>query len=242
MVTLEVGSEDSGIYKLYVHESILHKLDFFKAALEGGFKEASTKIIKMPEDDPVLMTSFVEFLYSGDYQVQAAALTELKDDGAHLKKLFTQKLYHARVLALAEKYTLEGLCNRAGSYMRLLHTNLEANATAEGNAYFLEYVVQLYEMSGPGSILRIPKTVNTASPPVTSPRPIVWNTGRAALWIGRMWRDKVQRHLVEEAFDRCPDLARDLLIIIADGFVGQLYAEYSARGIKSPIEALSISL
>ena len=237
MVTLEVGScsEDPGIYKLHVHESILCELDFFKAALQGGFKEASTKVIKMPEDDPVLMASFVEFLYRGSYREPVPS--EQKDDGAPLKELFTKKLYHARVLALAEKYTFQDLCNKAASSVRVLHTNIGANATAESDAYFLEYIVQLYEMSGPGSALRIPKTEDTASSPTTSMKPIVWNMENTALWIGRMWKNAAQRPLVEEAFERCSDLAQDLLIMIADGFVDK--ADCTAKGHSKKIRRVN---
>ncbi|RPB20677.1 hypothetical protein L211DRAFT_852055 [Terfezia boudieri ATCC MYA-4762] len=223
MATLEVGSNDSGIYKFHVHESILCELNFFKAALRGGFKEASSRLIKMPEDDPVLITSFVEFLYSGDYR--EPALTELSGDEADIKKQFVQKLYHARILVLGEKYALQGLCNRAAEYMQLHSTKLEASATAGDNANFLEYIIQLYEMSGPGSALRVPKIEDTVTSP-TFPKPIAWNTKRAGIWIGSMWNDALQRHLVEEAFKRCPDLAQDLLIMIASGFRDK------ARGIS----------
>jgi len=212
MVTLEVGNRASGRYTFRVHESILCGLDFFKAALQGSFLEATTKLIKMPEDDPVFMAPFVEFLYSKDYQ--EPVLTEIKGDGAHLKKRFTQKLYHAGVLVLGEKYGLEGLCAVAVSYMRSTSTKLEASSTTGDNANFLEYVVQLYNMSAPGSALRIPKTEDTR---VTVLKPIAWDTRRAGRWIGSMWKDEVQRPLVKEAFERCPDLAQDLLIMISSG-------------------------
>ncbi|KAF8451231.1 hypothetical protein BGX38DRAFT_494220 [Terfezia claveryi] len=228
MVTLEVGSEDSGIYKFHIHESILCELNFFKAALRGGFKEASTKFITMPEDDPVLITSFVEFLYSGDYR--EPALTELNGDEANIKKQFVQKLYHARILVLGEKYALQGLCDRAAGYMQLHSTKLEASASAGDNANFLEYVIQLYEMSGPGSALRVPKIEDAVTSTPTFPTPIAWNMRGAGIWIGSMWKDAVQRRLVEEAFERCPDLAKDLLIMIAGGFCDKAEGGLKKKG------------
>ena len=98
MATLEVGNEDSGIYNFHVHESILCELDFFKATLQGGFKEASTKLIKMPEDDPLFMACLVEFLYHGNYQEPVSSAQK----GDDCKNAFMRKLFHARVFVLGE--------------------------------------------------------------------------------------------------------------------------------------------
>ena len=106
--------------------------------------------------------------------------------------------------------------------MRLRRITVYPEATTADNANLLEYVIQLYQMSGPSSALRIPKASDTAR---SCPEPIVWDSKTAATWIGRMWRDVVQRPLVEEAFKRCPDLAQDLLIMITSGFVDKLADE-----------------
>ncbi|KAK4118054.1 POZ domain-containing protein [Parathielavia appendiculata] len=43
---------------------------FFDKALTGGFSEAATSIINLPEDDPDVMERFLEFLYTGTYDVE----------------------------------------------------------------------------------------------------------------------------------------------------------------------------
>lgn len=214
MVTLEVGNEDSGICNFLVHESVLCGLAFFKSTLQGGSKETSAKLIKMPEDDPIFVACLVEFLYSRNYQEPVFSVPE--DDETYYKSLFKRKLYHARVVVLGEKYEFERLCNEAASYMRLGRITVYPEAASANDENLLEYVVQFYGMSGPSSALRVPKPNAIAR---SSTKPIVWDTRTAAIWIGRMWRDAVQRSLVEEAFRRCPDLAQDLLVLITSGFV-----------------------
>ncbi|KAF8427944.1 hypothetical protein EV426DRAFT_700033 [Tirmania nivea] len=80
----------------------------------------------------------------------------------------------------------------------------EASAITAVNANFLEYVIQLYD--GPGSVLKIPKTKDTSTTLVISSKPIAWDTAKAAVWIGRMWKDAAQRPLLEGAFKPCPQL------------------------------------
>lgn len=216
VATLEVGNKDSGIRIFHVHESILCELDFFKAALKGGFKEASSKLIKMPEDDPIFMECFVEFLYGSNYQEPIHSVPEGRELPLDYKYLFMRGLYHARVVVLGEKYSFEELYNKAARNMSRLGIYINPGAATTANDVdFLEYIVQLYEMSGPSSVLRIPKTNDTVRSSTT--KPIVWDAQTASRWVGRMWRDSVQKPLLKEAFKRCPDLAEDLLLMIASG-------------------------
>ena len=143
-----------------------------------------------------------------------------KGDDTHSKNLFMQKLYHARVLVLGEKYEFQRLCNEAASYMRLGRITVCPEVATTNDENLLEYIVQLYGMSEPSSALRVPRADDTAKS--CTPMPIVWDTRTAAIWIGRMWKDTVRRPLVEEAFKRCPDLAQDLLVLIAGGFADKL--------------------
>ena len=115
MVTLKVGNASTGIFSFQVHEPLLCKLKFFKAALQGGFKEASTRVIEMPEDDPVAMASSVEFLYTGDYTDLLPVVPETPNPQSDVVKenIYGPKLYNARVIVIGEKYNYQALCQKA---------------------------------------------------------------------------------------------------------------------------------
>lgn len=62
MVTLYVGEDRT---RYHAHEDTLCQLPFFRAALQGQFKEALEKSISMPEDDPEAVSALIEWLYTG---------------------------------------------------------------------------------------------------------------------------------------------------------------------------------
>ena len=63
IVEITVGP-DEVLFKL--HKGLLcNASTYFKAALEGGFKEASEKKISLPEDDPDMFKRFQLWLYTG---------------------------------------------------------------------------------------------------------------------------------------------------------------------------------
>ena len=41
---------------------------FFKAACKSGFREAESKEVKLPEDEPETFDNFVQWLYTGDFE------------------------------------------------------------------------------------------------------------------------------------------------------------------------------
>jgi len=204
-----VGDEGIGVYNFHVHESIICRVDFFRVALQGGFKEASTKLIKMPEDDPRAVACLVEFLYTGSYL--EPVLTGEKGGLVDYKSVFIQELYHARVLVLAEKYCCQALCITAAKYLRRCGLKVYPPSYP---TYFLEYLIHLYDMSGPGSTLRIVKINDQGRI-----RPDVWYLPAVARWIGVLWRDPVGRPLVEEASKRCPDLGEDIEMLRGRNFL-----------------------
>ncbi|KAM4054483.1 BTB/POZ domain-containing protein [Hirsutella rhossiliensis] len=59
---------------------------FFAKACDNGFKEAETGVIDLPDDEPEIVTHFLQFLYTGNYQ-----------DGEHL---VLDKPAHAATLTL----------------------------------------------------------------------------------------------------------------------------------------------
>lgn len=63
MVQILVGPDEK---RFDVHKELLCSVsDFFSAALNGGFKEAATGVVKLPEQDTETFQYFVHWLYSG---------------------------------------------------------------------------------------------------------------------------------------------------------------------------------
>ncbi|KAL8827763.1 MAG: hypothetical protein Q9191_002991 [Dirinaria sp. TL-2023a] len=64
IVTLVVGRDQ----RLFAaHEDILSLSPFFAAALKGQFYEAATKKVELPDEEPEVFSSVLEYLYKGDY-------------------------------------------------------------------------------------------------------------------------------------------------------------------------------
>lgn len=62
VVTIRVGSRKT-IWRL--HENLLSSTsEFFRAAFNGGFMEASSDVLDLPEDDPQAFELFVRWLYA----------------------------------------------------------------------------------------------------------------------------------------------------------------------------------
>jgi hypothetical protein len=68
LATVIVGEEKKGFA---VHEVLLtHYSDFFRAALNGKFKEAEEKRITLHDEEPVVFESFVHWLYHSNFPTQ----------------------------------------------------------------------------------------------------------------------------------------------------------------------------
>ena len=64
IVTLVVGAEQ----RLFAaHEEVLRGSPFFNHALRNGYVDAVTKRISLPDEEPEIFSSVLEFLYKGDY-------------------------------------------------------------------------------------------------------------------------------------------------------------------------------
>ncbi|KAH8764714.1 hypothetical protein F5882DRAFT_17845 [Hyaloscypha sp. PMI_1271] len=64
IVTLVVGREQ----RLFAaHEDVLCTSPFFQAACRGQFMEAAAKRITLPDEEPEIFSSVLEYLYKGDY-------------------------------------------------------------------------------------------------------------------------------------------------------------------------------
>jgi hypothetical protein len=64
IITLVVGREQ----RLFAaHEDVLCLSPFFQAACRGQFMEAQSKRITLPDEEPEIFSSVLEYLYKGDY-------------------------------------------------------------------------------------------------------------------------------------------------------------------------------
>ncbi|RXG50211.1 hypothetical protein VDGE_01077 [Verticillium dahliae] len=64
IVTLVVGLEQ----RLFAaHEDVLCASPFFQNALRGNFMDGTTRRIALPDEEPEIFSSVLEFLYKGDY-------------------------------------------------------------------------------------------------------------------------------------------------------------------------------
>jgi len=177
-------------------------------------------MLTMPEDDPLFIACLLEFLYTGSYQTPL-----FSEEYANLAKykVFMEGLYHARVLVIAEKYGFHDLCCEAAGNIKDCQDQYPGS-----DADRLEFFVQLYEMSGPGSALRlhpenpnhkpgvgvrIGHTIGPGSALRLHPENPNHKPGvgvRIGHTIISIWRNPINRDLVEEASQRCPDLEEDV--------------------------------
>ncbi len=74
IVVLKVGLEKE---EIRVHKGLLCETSpYFRAALQGGFKEAQDQTIEWPEEDPKITKIFQLWLYSGILDFDAETLDE----------------------------------------------------------------------------------------------------------------------------------------------------------------------
>lgn len=64
IVTLVIGPEQ----RIFAaHEDVLAKSPFFSTILRKQYMESSGKRLALPEEDPEILSSILEYLYKGDY-------------------------------------------------------------------------------------------------------------------------------------------------------------------------------
>ena len=64
IITICVGPEQ----RLFAgHEDVLCRSPFFQATCKSNFLDASSKRIVLPEEQPEVLSSVLEYLYKGDY-------------------------------------------------------------------------------------------------------------------------------------------------------------------------------
>lgn len=123
IVTLVVGEE---AVEFHACESILCSLPFFRAAFQGGFREAAEKKITMPEDEPETLAALIEFLYNGNYTYAYDPRTTKRSDSAVTTRVspvadLPEGEFHVRVYATATKYSCQPLVKVAAkNFMYIL--------------------------------------------------------------------------------------------------------------------------
>lgn len=196
VIKLVVGSDR---IQFNVPQYILCKLLFFQAALQGQFREASEKLIHMPDDDPEIVSKMVEVLTRGDYSQPPIA-----SEGTQTAETRLQcKLFHAQVYVLGEKYSCDALCEVASRFIQVLPIT--------GKEKVLEYMVLVYEMTSSDSRLRLPSLNG----------PHNWGAEKTRKLIAKLWSaggGNLTAHRKDgtlgEVCRRCPELARDLLALV----------------------------
>lgn len=108
IIILRIGPDNT---EFRAYEDILCRLAFFRAALQGGFKEALEKTIMMPEDEPETIAALIEFLSTGSYTYTFKP--QESSDPAETTGIpvcdVAQGFFHVAVYATASKYDCEKL-------------------------------------------------------------------------------------------------------------------------------------
>lgn len=187
--------------------------------------------VLMPDENPEIVSKMIEFMYRGDYTapvsdergstitlLQAGLSRTMKNDAEPSARYSAIpahkiKLFHAQVYILAERYDYKLLCQLSQAYV---FKNLIFNGPD-----LLDYMIEIYEMTGPGSALRIPNLVVNGE--VKFRHGTAWAPHQMKDWVAQWWlhdggvigaREGHGKML--EAFERSPELARDLLVLVSE--------------------------
>ena len=197
-------------FKYYADEEVLCKLPFFALALREGYRETVTKVINMPDDDPELVQCLLQYLHTGEYPLPASVKEyEYSAKGCKKEARMQVKLFHTSVLVLADKYMCMGLSRLAALNLRKIVLSPMS---------FVNYMVSVYEMTAPGSPLRIGYFVDYGYKDellIVHPQWTISSHTRAS--ITRLLESQSTEDRFIDALDRCPQLAIDLLSLISKG-------------------------
>lgn len=111
VITLEVGPF---AVVFHAYEATLCRIPFFRAALQGEFREAAEKKVSLPEEDPEAFCALLEHLYTGSYTYTYDAGTTVVVGGAPATDL-AEGCYHVCVYAVAFRYDWQPLVEDAVS-------------------------------------------------------------------------------------------------------------------------------
>lgn len=193
IATLHVGKER---VQFHAHEDTLSKLQFFRAALQGSFREAAEKAITMPDDDPSKIAALIEFLYMGNYTYAYDPTNVQPREGSDTPVSdLAEGLYHLGVYVVASKYDSPKLSEIAV-------TNFKAVANELDNINTLRLWKAAYAED-----LQLPRSTKDFEQDCCTEGLVPWVTGL------------FEQHCEEldETIFSCPQLAIDLLRIATIG-------------------------
>ena len=112
-IKVRVGPDEHGFY---IHPSVISQTsDFFKAALKKEWAEGQERIIKLPEDDPVIFETYVQWLYTGTIFCKTREeyhnynlLADLYIQGEKLIDTFFQDAVVNAIVAATRSYDVDG--------------------------------------------------------------------------------------------------------------------------------------
>lgn len=117
IITLRIGPDN---IQFRAFEDLLCRLPFFKAALQGGFKEASEKAITMPDEEPATIAALIEFLSTGSYTYAFNTEgTDHPETAVIPVPNVNEGFFHLAVYATASKYDCKKLAQ--GSLRNFIH-------------------------------------------------------------------------------------------------------------------------
>ncbi|KAF2162826.1 hypothetical protein M409DRAFT_26682 [Zasmidium cellare ATCC 36951] len=96
-LTIECGESTWHVHRVV----ICAQSPFFDKACSNGFKETSSKLIKLEDDDPTIVREMLRYLYTGDYLEQ----TKEGEEGSRRSALSTNVHIHT----IADKYDIPAL-------------------------------------------------------------------------------------------------------------------------------------
>jgi hypothetical protein len=136
-----VGEEEASFY---VHRNVIcESSSFFKAALNGTFKESAEGKVILPEDDPDTFERFLQWIYTKAYNVPPLAYSSSE-------KICKQSWHYVRLYVFAEKTHVESLKDHTICQLFTLH---QPSRTTQSVEY--ECVEFAYNHTLPESALRI---------------------------------------------------------------------------------------
>jgi len=197
--------------RYFIQEEVLCKLKFFSIALRKGYRETFTKIIHLPEDDPELIRCLLQYLHTGNYRLPASLDIYTNEAVSHNTESRMQvKLFHTLVLSLADKYMCAGLARVAAINVRKIFISPIS---------FVDYMVSVYEMTAPGSRLRVGYFVDYGCKDdllIVHPQWTISSYTRAYITRVLLYSKSAEAKFIA-ALDRCPQLAIDLVALISKG-------------------------
>jgi hypothetical protein len=139
-VRVIVGEEQASFYAY--RNVIRESSSFFKAALDGPFKEAAESKVTLPEDDPDVFEQFLQWIYTKAYNILPLADTSSET-------LCKQSGQYIRLYVFAEKTQVEPLKHHILRQLFAFHQRFRKVQTVT-----YESVEFAYDHTPPKSALR----------------------------------------------------------------------------------------